>query len=209
MLRPHRCTHLGSRTEPQARQGSDRTHHRHSCNLAVHAHTRVHAVSVQGSVCARHRHQDAQVPTAPFNLTQPRPGAFKPCLQKENPRDVVGKKKLRTSPLEPCASLQACVWQEKPALAQQCPPLELEGPQAMALCRGTAAGGYRGEPCAPSWRSQGAPGRVCSLPREQPRQPASAPRYGWVVLTTLPVNLAIVGAASLSHQPLPLPVGFW
>lgn len=158
--------------------------------------------------CARHRHQDAQVPTAPFNLTRPRPGAFKPCLQKENPRDVVGKKKLSTSPLEPCESVQACVWQEKPALAQQCPPLELEGPQAMALCRSTAAGGYSGDPSAPSWNSQGAPGRVCSLSREQPGSLQMLPDR-WVVLTTLPSTLPLWGQPVCPISPLPLPVGFW
>lgn len=93
-------------------------------------------VCVSGTGIRMHRHQQ---PLSILPGTGPEP--FKPRLQKGNPRHIVGKTKLSTS--SPAESLQACVWQEKPAVVQQCPPLELEGPQAMALCRSTTAGGYR------------------------------------------------------------------
>lgn len=93
-------------------------------------------VCVSGTGIRMHRHQQ---PLSILPGTGPEP--FKPRLQKGNPRHIVGKTKLST--WSPAESLQACVWQEKPAVVQQCPPLELEGPQAMALCRSTTAGGYR------------------------------------------------------------------
>lgn len=87
-------------------------------------------------VCARHTHQNAQVPAAPFQSHwAPAKGflGLASCSQEENPRDVVGEKNLTTSPSssEALLSFSRPVRGRRSQLAQQRPPLELEGLQVL------------------------------------------------------------------------------
>lgn len=98
-------------------------------------------------VCARHTHQNAQVPTAPFQSHRAPAQGFLGLvswIQEEHPRDVVGKKNLTMSPSpSPSRALLSFprpVRGRKSQLAQQHPPLELEGLQVITSCHSIAAG---------------------------------------------------------------------
>lgn len=129
MLRPHRRTHLGSRTEPQAWQSCARTHHKHSCSFAVHMWVMFRGVR------AKHMPQSAQVPASPFQSYQaPAQRFLSPVLQEKNLRDVVGKKSLTVSP----SSSQALLSFSRPVRGGESQPLpcssHLHSERAHRLC---------------------------------------------------------------------------
>lgn len=67
----------------------------HTCNLAVHVHTQVHAVGVQRYVCQAHA-SECTGTDSPLSVLQAPSRSFLnlvSCSQKENLKDVVGKEK--------------------------------------------------------------------------------------------------------------------